>query len=378
MRWLILSCNTGAGHNSCAKAIRDAVIEHGDECHIEDALRFISNKASKMISGGHVSAYRHTPKLFAKGYAYTENHRKLFEEGSVLYHYFTRASEGIYDLILEGQYEVVLCTHPFAALILTDILKQYKLSALTAFLATDFTCSPTVEQSDLDLYFIPDASLTEEFVSYGIPRERIVASGIPIRKMFFQKTDMEQAKYAFWIPKEHRHLLMMCGSMGAGPMKKIAAAIAEKLSPEQDLTVVCGTNKKLRKQLSLQYADIPNIHILGFVKDVSLLMDSAALYITKPGGISVTEAAVKTLPMVFIDAVAGCEEYNLRFYLSVGGAVTAKEIPRLATLCTDLLTNDEERMKMREALSSLNSLNASSEIYDNITQELQRRGTVSV
>ena len=105
MRWLILSCNTGAGHNSCAKAIRDTVLEHGDKCVIEDALRFISDRASKVISGGHVGAYRHTPKLFGKGYSYVESHRNIFEEDTVLYHYFTKASEGIYDLILEGQYD---------------------------------------------------------------------------------------------------------------------------------------------------------------------------------------------------------------------------------------------------------------------------------
>lgn len=378
MRWLILSCNTGAGHNSCAKAIRDTVLEHGDECVIEDALRFISDRASKVISGGHVGAYRHTPKLFGKGYSYVERHRKLFEEDTVLYHYFTKASEGIYELILEGQYDAVLCTHPFAALILTDVLKVHKLPIFTAFLATDLTCSPTVEQSDLDLYFIPDASLTEEFVNYGIPRERIVASGIPIRKMFFQKTDMEEAKLAFGIPKEHRHLLMMCGSMGAGPMKKIAAAIAEQLSPEQNLTVVCGTNKKMLGQLSEQYADTPNVHILGFVEDMSRLMDSADLCLTKPGGISVTEASVKALPMVFINAVAGCEEYNLRFYLSVGGAVTAKEIPDLAALCAELLTNDEKRREMSVALRALNSLDACSRIYDKIAEELQRKGASSV
>lgn len=378
MRWLILSCNTGAGHNSCAKAIRDTVVEHGGECDIEDALRFISDRASKVISGGHVGAYRHTPKLFGKGYSYVEHHRKLFEEDTVLYKYFTKASEGIHGLILAGRYDAVLCTHPFAALILTDILKQHKLPVLTAFLATDFTCSPTAEQSCLDQYFIPDASLTEEFVSYGIPRERIVASGIPIRKMFFRKTDMEQAKLAFGISKEHRHLLMMCGSMGAGPMKKIAAAIAEGLTAEQDLTVVCGTNKKMLEQLSEQYADTPNVHILGFVEDMSLLMDSADLYITKPGGISVTEATVKALPMVFIDAVAGCEEYNLRFYLSVGGAVTAKEIPELAALCFDLLTNDGKRIRMADALRSLNDFDAAADIYDKITKELQRKGTVNV
>ena len=373
MRVLILSCNTGAGHNSCAKATRDAVIEHGEECDIEDALRFISDKSSKVISGGHSGVYRHVPWLFSKGYSYAEHHRNLFAEDTVLYNYFTKASEGIYRLILEKKYDAVLCTHPFSALILTDILKKHKLNIITAFLATDYTCSPTVEQSSLDLYFIPDRSLSEEFVSFGIPRERIVASGIPIRRMFFQNTEKKQAKRACGIPENHKHLLMMCGSMGAGPMTKVARALSEQLSADQDLTVVCGTNKKLFEQLSEQYTPNANIHILGFVDDMSLLMDSADLYITKPGGISVTEATVKALPMVFIDAVAGCEEHNLRFYLSVDGAVTAKEPHQLASLCPELLTNDDKRLHMSENLRSLNSHDAATEIYESMKEKIAER-----
>lgn len=376
MRILILSCNTGAGHNSCAQALHETITERGNACDIEDTLHFISDRASQVISGGHVGLYRHSPKLFGKGYSFVEHHRNIFEQDKPLYKYFTKASKGICELIVEKRYDAVICTHPFAALILTDILKQRSLPIASAFLATDFTCSPTVEHSYLDFCFVPDISLTDEFASYGIPRERIVPSGIPIRKMFFENTDKKTAKLAFGIPEDHRHLLMMCGSMGAGSMKKVATAISEKLSKKQDLTVVCGTNKKMLEQLSNQYVDVPNVHILGFVENMSLLMDSADLYITKPGGISVTEATVKALPMVFIDAVAGCEEYNLRFYLSVGGAVTAKEPGELAALCAELLSDDHRRSQMSMALRSLRYANASVEIYERVTKEIQRKGTI--
>lgn len=374
MKVLILSCNTGAGHNSCAKAIRDTMLKYGDECDIEDALRFISDRASKVISGGHVGAYRHLPRLFGKGYSYVEHHRGMFKEDSNLYRYFTKASNGIYSHIIEKQYDVVICTHPFASLILTDVLKHHPISIITAFLATDFTCSPTVEQSQLDLYFIPDAALIKEFVSFGIPQERIVPSGIPIRKMFFHNVDKLQARHSFGIPEDHAHLLMMCGSMGAGPMKKVAAELSRMLSKKQDLTVVCGTNKKMLEQLSKQYAHIPNIHILGFVEEMSLLMDSADLYITKPGGISVTEANAKALPMVFIDAVAGCEEYNFRFYLAVGGAVTSKKPTELAELCIELLSDRTVLNRMSESLRALDYTDATNIIYDRITEEFQRKG----
>lgn len=53
MQTLILSCNTGAGHNSCAQAVQEAYHSRGEICNITDSLQFISEKASTFISNWH-------------------------------------------------------------------------------------------------------------------------------------------------------------------------------------------------------------------------------------------------------------------------------------------------------------------------------------
>ena len=50
MQTLILSCNTGAGHNSCAQAVQEAYHSRGEICNITDSLQFISEKASTFIT----------------------------------------------------------------------------------------------------------------------------------------------------------------------------------------------------------------------------------------------------------------------------------------------------------------------------------------
>ena len=82
-------------------------------------------------------------------------------------------------------------------------------------------------------------------------------------------------------------------------------------------------------------------------------MDSADLYLTKPGGLSVTEAAAKNLPMVLINAVAGCEEHNMNFYLGCGGAVTADTTEKLAVRCISLMKNSDQLQAMASNLSSI-------------------------
>ena len=64
MRLLILSCNTGEGHNSTAKAIIQAAESDGAVCEMKDALSYWPAGTNSFICGGHVFLYRNAPELF--------------------------------------------------------------------------------------------------------------------------------------------------------------------------------------------------------------------------------------------------------------------------------------------------------------------------
>ena len=51
MKTLILTCNTGEGHNSCATAIKEYFESNREECYIKDGLGFISLKVSHRCDG---------------------------------------------------------------------------------------------------------------------------------------------------------------------------------------------------------------------------------------------------------------------------------------------------------------------------------------
>ncbi len=365
MRVLILSCNTGQGHNSASAAMKEVFDQHGVPCEIADALKFASRGVSGFLSWGHSFVYRHLPGLFRWGYRYSETHSGVFREGSPVYRFLTGGAEQLYQYCLEGQYDTIISAHVFASMMLDRILKKHSLDAKTYFVATDYTCSPNAVQEELDYFFIPAQSLTAEFSACGIPEEKLVPTGIPVRKTFFASEDREATERC----PGHRHLLMMCGSMGCGPMKALAKHLANELSGEQELTIVCGTNERLRKNLSRRFQDRKNIHVLGYAENIPHLMDSADLYLTKPGGISVTEAAAKRLPMVFVDAVAGCESYNLRYYTDRGAAVTAKDPETLARLCGEILRDEARLEDMKRAFGPEPCENGAWNIYDFVTQK---------
>lgn len=353
MRVLILSCNTGEGHNSCGKAIQEAFRARQIPCEMEDAFRFISSRTSRAISTSFVWVYRHTPGLFRFGYQYTEEHPRVFRERSPVYRMLTAGAERLYRFIMAEGYDTVICTHVFSALIVTEILNRHQPDLRTAFVATDYTCSPSCGQSRLDTYFIPDPSLVQEFIRCGIPGEKLVASGIPIRKEFFHAQEKALARQKTGLSPDCRHLLIMCGSMGCGPLRKLVAQIAADLPDNCCVSVICGTNRQLRTELEADHGRDPRIRIFGFVSGIPELMDSADLYLTKPGGLSTTEAACKHLPMVFVNAVAGCESHNLRFFLEKQMAVTADSTEALSALATSLLTDEAALADMAQRSANM-------------------------
>lgn len=353
MKILILSGSTGQGHNSVADAIGLELTARGHAWECRDGMAFISSRAARFFSWGHSYMYRHLPFLFRRGYSWAEKHPTLLAEDKPARKYLSRGAKELRLFLEQGQFDAIVCTHVFSALILTEALRQHPMAVRTSFVATDYTCSPGVESTGMDLYFLPHRDLREEFLRHQIPDSKLVDGAIPLRPEFFPTPDKNAAKQALGIPPEHRHILLVCGSMGCGPIKELAGRLAKDLPPRTELTIVCGTNQDLCQKLQNDHNGHEHIHILGYTNNMALLMDSADLHLTKPGGISTTEAAAKGLPMVFIDAVAGCERYNLQFFLKKGAAVTEKNPTKLARLCVALLNDPSQRERMSKAARDL-------------------------
>ena len=92
--------------------------------------------------------------------------------------------------------------------------------------------------------------------------------------------------------------------------------IAERLAaqPEIQVVVVCGKNEKLYDQTIELTKEFSNLKVLGYCKEMHELLEIADLMVTKPGGISLTEAAVKGVPVILYNPVYGQELENAKYF----------------------------------------------------------------
>ena len=320
MKVLILSCNTGEGHNSAAAAVAERLESRGDTCVIKDALAYVSERFSKFICNWHTRIYRNVPVFFNIGYKLVDKSQNG-KGGSVFGPILNTGAEKLAKEINDGGYDWVICTHAFSAYMFTTTVKRYGVQTKSGFIATDYTCSPPVDKTLLDVYFVPHEQIKSDFIAKKIPAEKLVAAGLPIRSEFYKRYTKSASKRALGLPEDKANILLMCGSMGCGPLKETACRLAKIVPDNVFVTVICGNNRKLKAELKRLNFSKDSVRIVGYTKNIHHYMDSADLIISKAGGITCTESMVKRLPMLLINAVEGCEVYNRMFYTSNGGAV---------------------------------------------------------
>ncbi|WP_242831245.1 glycosyltransferase [Desulfitobacterium dehalogenans] len=120
------------------------------------------------------------------------------------------------------------------------------------------------------------------------------------------------------------------------------------------LLIVCGRDKRLYCTLEPLIRKAENrVLLFEFVENVEELMTVLDLMITKAGGLTVSEALTKQLPMVIYKPIPGQEKVNSEFLRRVGTGKIATTERELLQILTHLLENPEEIKVMGHAAAKL-------------------------
>ena len=365
MKVLILSCNTGGGHNAAGRALYEEFHRRGIECEFLDTLSFARPKASKKASSIYVNITTKVPKLFQffynAGQWISSPHRK-----SVVYAFNCKYAAKLGDYIEEHQFDTIVMPHLFPAEALTYLKKNRSLHIRTYAVATDYTCIPFWEETNPDYFIIPHRELMREFYRAGIPHEKLIPLGIPVQRTFGVHRNQAEARQTLGLPEDGKMILIMSGSMGFGHMSPLIRSFLKKYKDTVTLVVMGGNNAQLKDSLREQFGEYKNVHILDFTTQVPLYMDSADLLYTKPGGLTSTESLVKGIPTIHTAPIPGCETKNARFFASHGLSYSAKST-REQIACGQLLIQNESA---REAMQKAQSEHALPLAAENIYQFL--------
>lgn len=344
---LILTTSTGEGHNQAANSIANTFMKYSYEVITYDFLK--SN--SKILTNLLVKGYEIAASFFPKTYGFLYNISNTLFITKIISFIFYFLNKKVYKFIRNSNPDVIVVTHPFAVSITTNIKNKINIPIIT--IVTDFKAHGAYISDKVDAYIVGSNETKNNLIEKGILKDRIFVYGIPVKDKFFK----EKINLSGIDKGDYFNVLLMGGSMG---LKNISQVLKELLnnSCKLRITVVCGKNEELRNNLLKKYNNnIKNkkLHILGFSNDIDVLMDYSDLIISKPGGLTSTEAINKRLPLIIPFVIPGQETENVEVLQANGCAIYLNNLLELNLLVSDLINNPDKLKKIEENMANLSS-----------------------
>ncbi len=357
---LVLSVTAGQGHHSCGKAVCDYFNAHGVETVMIDTLRYINPLISHAVANGYLVATEYSPPLYGSMYRLAEKRRPR-ERGDALAKLASMILKGnLLKYINEYDPQVIVCTHVFSAYLLTTLGLSH---IIKVGIVTDFTIHPFWETTHMDYYVTASELLNLQLIKKGISPDKALPIGIPIRDRFNQRMSRAEACAQLGIENKET-LLMMSGSMGYGNMVRSVEKI-DALSHDFQILAVCGNNADAQRRIE----SIPrrhDIYAYGYVDTIDVMMDAADILITKPGGLSTSEAMAKGVPIVLTTPIPGQENRNVEFLLNNGLAMMSSPTTPIDECVYQLFSEPGRLTRMREALEHYGKRNANQALFEKV------------
>ena len=365
MKVLILSCDTGEGHNSAGAAVAGALTQRGIESHVFDPLVLAGKYAERFVSGAYTTIMKKAPSAFNALYRAGDIYSSTGITSPV-YHANARYAANLRAFIETNGYDRVVCTHLYPMETLTAIRKSGDFTVPCYGVLTDYTCIPFLAETDLDGYFIAHEDLRAELVEKGIPSDRIIVTGIPVDEKFAHHMEKAAARNYLAIPQNQDVFLIMSGGIGVGNAGAICDEILRRHSGAFTVYILVGRNSDLKQTLEEKYAGNEHVRIVTFTKKVNVYMNAADVMISKPGGLTSTEAAVAQVPLVQLLVYTACEAPNIAFFSSHGLSERAENAADAAEKAVALVRDKARAEAMREAQRNTIAPDAADKIAERI------------
>lgn len=348
MEVLILSCGMGGGHNSAGQAVAEELRRRGHEVMFLNAYDLKGKKTASVINNLYICIAQRVPRLFGVIYFLGDAYRRL-PIPSPVYWANGKMAKYLEPLLRSHRFDAIVATHTFPAQTLTKMKREGKTLPPTFFVATDYTCTPFEEESDCDYTVIPSPELRDEFCRYGFDDSRILSFGIPVRAEFAASCAGARQKLGWG--EDEFVMLLSGGSIGAGKITASIKALRPFLKEDgkRRLIVICGNNRRLYERLRKKCAGCCQITVIEKTAQMADFLHGCDVFISKPGGLSSTEAAAAGVPLIHISPIPGCETHNFRFFADHGMSIPVRSPRRELRKAVETLCSPAAADAMRQA-----------------------------
>ena len=351
-RLLLLSASAGAGHLRAAEAVEKAWKGKGEARHV-DVLSLAPALFRRAYSRGYLDLVDRAPGMLGLLYDRT-NRPPKGKAGDALRLLVDRLNtRRLEDLLEEFRPDVVCHTHFLPAEVLGRLRRKGRLDVPQAVVVTDFDVHRFWLCPGTDLYLVAREDCRIHLQALGVPPGRIRVTGIPVDPAFAEKPNLPALRRKHGVEEGLPLLLLLAGGFGVGPVEDLLKRLRRELRGAR-IAVIAGRNEALRERLA-RAAKGPGApaRVLGFTNEMHEWMALASLAVTKPGGLTTSEALSRGLPLVVVNPIPGQETRNATMLYEEGAAISGENPLTAASRVARLLSDPGRRAAMRRAAQGL-------------------------
>lgn len=364
---LILTGNFGDGHRQAAQAMAEAAVRLNPnaEARVVDVMERSLPRLHRLTQACYMLWITKTPWLYGYLFRKTKDDTwmaKLFKKFRLC------SLDRIRDLLKEMNPSVVVCTFPAAAAGLSTLKARGETDVPMVTVITDHTYHSYWIHPGTNRYIVGSDHVRQALLRWQLPDRQIAVTGIPIRPAFREPMDRLELSPKYSLDPAIPTVMIMGGGNGliGSDWAKLLTDPRLIRKPVQVL-IICGRNDKLKDQLTRELKGYPHkLIITGYVEHVHELMAVSDLLITKPGGLTTSEALASELPMLLYKPLPG-QEYDNAAYLTAAGAAVQAGSPEEFALQLELLISQPQALaRMKANAANLGNRNSAEQGLANI------------
>ena len=244
------------------------------------------------------------------------------------------------DMLECESWDAIVNTHFLPASIIASMKKKKKIRTPQMTVTTDFETHRLWVNQPCEHF----TTATDEGAAYlrhwGVAGQDISVTGIPIHPVFAKAKPRQRG--------DRPVVLQLAGGFGVGPIDQIFQGICAVSMPIE-LIVVAGKNAAAKKKLEVAKAPPRHrVKVLGFTDQMDELMAGADVVVSKPGGLTTSEALARGCAMVVVNPIPGQESRNSDFLLENGAAIKINNLPTLSMKLEALLSEPKRLQSLRD------------------------------
>ena len=373
MRILILSASYGSGHAEAARSLAAAVEARGGRAVVVDHFRELVHPVFAHVSRAlYYGLLRRAPGVWALAYGLGD---RMGPESPLSFGMTRVGTARLARLLDTMRPDAVITVHATPAVAMATLALAGRRLPPHTTAVTDFVAHSQWMPSPVDRYCVAAEEVRNEFVARGIPPERVIVTGVPVRAEFSRPVETIAARRAWGLAPGLPTVVAMAGTQGSlGRLHDVVRALLSRERPLQAV-VVAGRDERLRARLA-HLAAGSRVRVVGYVEDVRTLLAAADLLVTKAGGMTLAEATATEVPLLLYGSLPGQEIGNERFASRAGIALVARSRGELRRLLDRALTDPDTVERMQGSLRRLRRPDAAAHIVDLVLDQIatRRRG----